>query len=256
MLLRRITQHVTDQNWFAVFIDFLIVVVGVFIGIQVSNWNQSLKDQQDEALFYASLHQDILSVEAISSRLFNRRISAFEKLSELVDVLDGSGPPRELRKEDCRTLTGSDYFYVGRANFPALNQLRDAGRVDIIKDSQLQQALAQFSQRQESMELVLASSEHKLFDFRKMYLGRMLFGSEMMPDPTNPGTFEREPVLMSCDYEYLFNLPEVQTAAVMNLEMFDAYLRDGLMPWRNQITIVHQRLDELLGIQHTELEAN
>ena len=31
MLLRRITKHVKDQNWFAVFIDFLIVVVGVFI---------------------------------------------------------------------------------------------------------------------------------------------------------------------------------------------------------------------------------
>ena len=39
MLLRRITQHVKDQNWFAVLIDFAIVVFGVFIGIQVANWN-------------------------------------------------------------------------------------------------------------------------------------------------------------------------------------------------------------------------
>ena len=39
MLLRRITEHVRAQNWFAVGIDFVIVVVGVFIGIQVSNWN-------------------------------------------------------------------------------------------------------------------------------------------------------------------------------------------------------------------------
>lgn len=39
LLLRRITKHVTDQNWFAVAIDFAIVVVGVFVGIQVANWN-------------------------------------------------------------------------------------------------------------------------------------------------------------------------------------------------------------------------
>ena len=39
MLLRRITQHVKTQNWFAVGIDFIIVVVGVVIGIQVANWN-------------------------------------------------------------------------------------------------------------------------------------------------------------------------------------------------------------------------
>ena len=37
MILRRITEHVKAQNWFAVAIDFVIVVVGVFIGIQVSN---------------------------------------------------------------------------------------------------------------------------------------------------------------------------------------------------------------------------
>ena len=30
MILRRITQHVRNQNWFAVLIDFIIVVVGVF----------------------------------------------------------------------------------------------------------------------------------------------------------------------------------------------------------------------------------
>jgi hypothetical protein len=39
MLLRSITGHVKDQNWIAIGIDFFIVVVGVFIGLQVSNWN-------------------------------------------------------------------------------------------------------------------------------------------------------------------------------------------------------------------------
>ena len=41
MLLRRMTQHVKDQNWFAVGLDFLIVVLGVFLGLQVNNWNEA-----------------------------------------------------------------------------------------------------------------------------------------------------------------------------------------------------------------------
>ncbi|NOX96425.1 MAG: hypothetical protein GXP04_15435 [Alphaproteobacteria bacterium] len=47
MLLRRITEHVKAQNWFAVGLDFLIVVIGVFVGLQVSNWNDArlLKDR-------------------------------------------------------------------------------------------------------------------------------------------------------------------------------------------------------------------
>ncbi len=69
MLLRRITQHVQNQNWFAVFIDFLIVVVGVFIGIQVANWNQANIDRKDEAVILQDLHADVESVQKLSKRL-------------------------------------------------------------------------------------------------------------------------------------------------------------------------------------------
>lgn len=46
MLLRSITKHVKDQNWFAVWLDFFIVVMGVFFGIQIGNWNDSRLDNQ------------------------------------------------------------------------------------------------------------------------------------------------------------------------------------------------------------------
>ncbi|MEM1145818.1 MAG: hypothetical protein AAGI88_24860 [Pseudomonadota bacterium] len=47
MLLRRVTEHVRAQNWTAVWIDFMIVVVGVFIGIQVANWNDGRASRLD-----------------------------------------------------------------------------------------------------------------------------------------------------------------------------------------------------------------
>jgi hypothetical protein len=39
MILRRFIAHFGKQEWTAIFLDFVIVVVGVFIGIQVSNLN-------------------------------------------------------------------------------------------------------------------------------------------------------------------------------------------------------------------------
>lgn len=39
MRLRSISKNLKEQNWFAVFLDFFIVVSGVFIGIQLGNWN-------------------------------------------------------------------------------------------------------------------------------------------------------------------------------------------------------------------------
>jgi len=39
MILRRIAEHLKQQHWTGVFIELAIVVLGVFLGMQVSNWN-------------------------------------------------------------------------------------------------------------------------------------------------------------------------------------------------------------------------
>ena len=41
MILRRLTENLRAQNWTAITIEFLIVVIGVFVGIQAANWNQA-----------------------------------------------------------------------------------------------------------------------------------------------------------------------------------------------------------------------
>ncbi len=46
MILRRLTEHVKAQNWVAVGIDFAIVVIGVFVGIQVANWNEARVERE------------------------------------------------------------------------------------------------------------------------------------------------------------------------------------------------------------------
>ena len=50
MLLRRLTRHLLEQNWIAVGLDFLIVAVGVFIGIKVANWNETRAEREIELL--------------------------------------------------------------------------------------------------------------------------------------------------------------------------------------------------------------
>ena len=59
MLLRRVIQHVKTQNWFAIGIDFVIVVVGVFIGIQVSNWNAARAEAARADSYLQRLYEDV-----------------------------------------------------------------------------------------------------------------------------------------------------------------------------------------------------
>lgn len=58
MLLRKISLHVKAQNWFAVAIDFFIVVAGILIAFQITSWNEARKDNERELQIIDRLHSD------------------------------------------------------------------------------------------------------------------------------------------------------------------------------------------------------
>ena len=68
MLLRSLTKHVNEQNWFAIGIDFFIVVVGVFIGIQVANWNEAQSFNERETQLLSELKLEIEESIKITKR--------------------------------------------------------------------------------------------------------------------------------------------------------------------------------------------
>lgn len=47
MILRRLSQALKDQNWMAITVEFILLVVGVFLGIQVANWNAARVDRME-----------------------------------------------------------------------------------------------------------------------------------------------------------------------------------------------------------------
>ena len=61
MLLRRITEHVKDQNWFAVALDFVIVVAGILIAFQITEWNEARADRQKEVAFFERVLENLQS---------------------------------------------------------------------------------------------------------------------------------------------------------------------------------------------------
>ena len=58
MRLRHIAEHVKAQNWTAVVLDFLIVVAGVFVGVQVNEWWLWRLDACKERAYLLELKQD------------------------------------------------------------------------------------------------------------------------------------------------------------------------------------------------------
>jgi hypothetical protein len=61
MILRRLTANLRAQNWTAIAIDFVIVVLGVFLGIQASNWNQQRVERAATRQMLAQLVPELRS---------------------------------------------------------------------------------------------------------------------------------------------------------------------------------------------------
>lgn len=71
MILRRLVDHVKSQHWTLVFLDFVIVVAGVFVGLQVNNWNQTRHEHQRTVL--------LLDTLAVDMRHYDRTIAEMSK---------------------------------------------------------------------------------------------------------------------------------------------------------------------------------
>ena len=70
MRLRHIIAYLKAQNWIAVTLDFVIVVIGVFVGLQVNNWNQARHDAARGQEYLERIHSDLRAdVAALDRRL-------------------------------------------------------------------------------------------------------------------------------------------------------------------------------------------
>jgi len=72
MILRRVIKHVGAQDWFAVGIDFVIVVVGVYIGIQVANWNEARIANARKAQIVEALITDLSDAIEVQQRFIDQ----------------------------------------------------------------------------------------------------------------------------------------------------------------------------------------
>ena len=63
-MIRRLRVHAAKQDWFAVGVDLAIVVVGVFLGIQASNWNQDRAERAEARELRAQIIDNLKANEA------------------------------------------------------------------------------------------------------------------------------------------------------------------------------------------------
>ena len=144
MLLRRIIEHVKTQNWTAIGLDFVIVVGGVFIGLQVSNWNdaQALNRQREATI--DRLHDESLQIIVYFNRQINFLERANDARAELIPgLLDGTWRAIENLEQKKRVLQ----IGIAPAAAPprtTYDEIVSTGFFAEIGDAELREAIAEY----------------------------------------------------------------------------------------------------------------
>jgi len=144
MILRRISENVRSQNWFAVAVEFFIVVVGVFMGLQVQDWNEARKERVEEHSLLSRLHVETLE-------LIETQREELMGLSERAGVLMGVNPVlfsqeplRVISNLECEHITGSHVFRRPPDELPVLDEMLSTGRFDVLQDEDIKEHLRNY----------------------------------------------------------------------------------------------------------------
>ena len=144
MILRRLSQSLKSQNWTTIVIEFVLLVAGVFLGIQAANWNaQRTEDARAQAYVVrirANLQSDLESIkrrEDFWGEVIGHGKRAI-RYAETGELVDGSAWKTVLSFYQASQLwqwVTSDATY---------QEMRSGGELGLIRDEVLREALSQY----------------------------------------------------------------------------------------------------------------
>lgn len=244
MILRRLAEAMRQQNWFTVVLEVLIVVTGIFIGLQVDDWNGSRQDRRDEQHYLNRLHDEILNADMLSARLLGRRIERQAVVFDILDAVFADVERASLTDRECFAIGSLHYFNIAVSGLSAAEELTASGRMDILLDTELRAALGALKQAREATNTYIRIQNAVAYDLAHLYPDLISVRAHFDDD------LQEVSSQTTCNLPAMRQNPTFLNDLSNNADAYDAYVRDGLAPWAMQMQLVHDLIDRNLGIQH------
>lgn len=143
MILRRITEHIKAQNWFAVGLDFVIVVVGVLIAFQITTWGEIRRDIREEQELKARLVVEFTALEGLLDRRIARAQGLADSTGRLIELIRIGDAPRD--EEAVREMLRNALHYSAPIAPPTtFSEALASGRIGKIRDVRLRRVLNEY----------------------------------------------------------------------------------------------------------------
>ena len=144
MILQKLSMALRRQDWFTVVLEILIVVIGIFLGLQANEWNESRVERQLERTYLERIHADLLAdVEQRedSTRLANRRMW---QASFLLDGIDDKDVASRRPVEFAEAIEKVSWRTGRMSSHNAYDELSGTGRTTLIRSIPLRNQIAEY----------------------------------------------------------------------------------------------------------------
>ena len=140
MILRRFTQHIKEQNWFAVGLDVIVVIVGIFMGMQVTEWND---ERQHSVMMTEYLNNMRLELSDDIEDWEREKSRNSEKIKDLLSIIISLRDTEKIEDKVnfIRTLQRSFRSAPIVSNNSVYTDMLSSGNLKLIKSQQLRQKI-------------------------------------------------------------------------------------------------------------------
>lgn len=144
MAVARLSRRLREHDWFAAAIEVLIVIVGILVALQVSNWNSDRQERRLAREYESRLHQELQSdLRNIAlTQEFWQKVADYQAAAsahaETGALADGSAWKTLLayyQSSQLRPIELEDTTFV---------ELRAAGELRLLSDGTLSKGLADY----------------------------------------------------------------------------------------------------------------
>src|SRR6056297_140016 len=164
MFLKRLAKTLRKQDWASFAIEFLIVLLGVFLALQAEDWNQERKDRNLEEAYISRLIDEARS----NIDILAQHEKIFEEKVEFILALPNLQLNEAFQRDPLEFMHQLDYStYVGVPNLRAetYQELESSGRLTLLRNSELRSAIAGIINDYRSTQTVFTD---QIGDYRRL----------------------------------------------------------------------------------------
>jgi hypothetical protein len=144
MILHRLSRSIRKHDWFAVLIEFVVVVVGIFAGLQANDWAQERQDRKQERAALERLYLEAESAHQLLNGYVQRTVRLNQMRRNAVQFADSNAPVPE---DELPLKIGINTLAMFPPVLPisvTYDELKSSGQMQLIRSAVLRGQIAEF----------------------------------------------------------------------------------------------------------------